>query len=277
MDYGPCVFRRDERGEIVTETITGKTKGISSGLSEIRYIRKQPNGEYTSEIILPKASWQEADFKLYGARCSVCGHYVLVDSLPDSARHTPAPPTPPPLTVLSTPAPTTVPPHEHSWAAAPGVPSTCTRAGWTGYRYCAVCGIAEGRQSLPLAEHTWEDVPEREASCFVAGYTAHKRCAVCGATEGKEELPKAHKWSEEWYSSGTLTSFQEHYKPCVYCGKESEHGRCVFKLDSNGDPVIKEVEVGLEDFWSQRRIEKYGVCAVCGHTMPLPEEKYGPH
>lgn len=298
-EYEPCVYERDENGKIVTETLTGEQMHGFGGFGEKVYnLQKTPAGYAASSLTRYKNPLGFAIFdrklKLDAARCTVCGNYVLVDSLPEDLKlHTP---TPPPLVLLPTPAPTAVPPHEHNWSAAPGVPSTCIRAGWTEYRYCAVCGISEGRQSLPLGEHAWEDVPERESTCFLAGYTAHKRCTVCGATEGKEELPKEHKWSEEWVQEGnagrTISSgsavvflapdsveymkseeYQDamgtihdtgriHYKPCLYyatCGAKTEEGACVLQRDSMGMPVTKKENGAI-----------FGICEGCGGTLRLP-------
>ena len=62
-----------------------------------------------------------------------------------------------------------------------GTPATCTAAGMTEGKHCALCEKVLVQQAeIPATGHIEEVVPAVEATCTTAGSTEGKKCSACG-------------------------------------------------------------------------------------------------
>ena len=70
----------------------------------------------------------------------------------------------------------------HVFETVYGVPSTCTRAGYSDYQRCTICGKEEGKtvyEINPEAHGDIAEVPAVDATCTKGGTTAGTKCMEC--------------------------------------------------------------------------------------------------
>ena len=112
-------------------------------------------------------------------------------------------------------------PHEEENVA--GKAPTCTEAGLTDGKKCAVCGkTLVAQEEIPMASHTEEGVAGKAPTCTETGLTDGKKCAVCGVTlVAQEEIPMASH-TEEIIAGKCATCTEAGLtegKKCSACGE----------------------------------------------------------
>ena len=102
--------------------------------------------------------------------------------------------------------------------------ATCTEAGYTGDRVCAVCGeyVIKKGETIPAKGHTEESIPGKKATCTETGLTEGKHCTVCKEVTVKQEVipAKGHSYVDVPEQPATCT--EAGYKAgtkCSVCGE----------------------------------------------------------
>ncbi len=94
----------------------------------------------------------------------------------------------------------TIPALGHTEEVLPAVDPTCTDAGRTEGKHCAVCkAVTVVQVIIPALDHTEEEIPAVDATCKDTGLTAGKKCTVCGTvTVEQTETPvTAHTYDND--------------------------------------------------------------------------------
>jgi hypothetical protein len=131
-----------------------------------------------------------------GKKCSVCGTFTVEQEVIDPTGN-----------------------HNYgSWVIVSD--ATCESTG-VEKRTCTICKVAAETRDIPIKAHTEEEIPPVAATCTTAGYTQGKKCAVCGQILEQPEYiapnPDWHKYISE-YVSATCGQYGHTNYTCDYCG-----------------------------------------------------------
>ena len=149
-----------------------------------------------------------------------------------------------------------IPKHEHV-GSIPGMPATCTTAGWNAYGPCSVlyCNKNVERVTIP-AHHILKSKIDKAATCTEAGYKGYEYCNRCDYISYTEIPALGHLWSEELATD----DFEYHYHPCQRgCGERTGEEQHTFQYA--GGPIVS-VNENNETVVTVRL-----VCTICGGTF----------
>ena len=118
------------------------------------------------------------------------------------------------------------------------VEPTCTEDGYSGDRYCLLCGeLVEKGVVVNAPGHQAETIPAVPATCAAPGKTTGSRCSVCGKVFREPvdtpKDPANHTGETERRNEKPATSEQEGYTGdlyCVGCGALLQKGETIPKL-----------------------------------------------
>ena len=118
------------------------------------------------------------------------------------------------------------------------VEPTCTEDGYSGDRYCLLCGVLVEKGVVVNAPgHQAETIPAVPATCAAPGKTTGSRCSVCGKVFREPvdtpKDPANHTGETERRDKKPATSEQEGYTGdlyCVGCGALLQKGETIPKL-----------------------------------------------
>ena len=142
-------------------------------------------------------------------------------------------------------------------------PATCTKEGYTGDKYCEVCGeLVEKGKVIPMLEHEIEIRGAEEATCIKEGYTGDKYCKVCG-----ELIEKGQKIGLQPHEYSDWRVTKE-----VNCGVDGERTRTCICCGATETEVIPATGEHTWSEWQYNDDEHWHTCLVCGQV-----KDHGPH
>ena len=148
--------------------------------------------------------------------------------------------------------------------------ATCTEAGYTGDRVCAVCGeyVIKKGETIPAKGHTEESIPGKKATCTETGLTEGKHCTVCNEVTVKQEVipAKGHSWNNgEITTSPTCENAGVKTYTCTVCNATKTEA-----VDATGHTPV---EVAEQPATCTEAGHKAGTkCSVCDAILSGMEE-----
>lgn len=123
----------------------------------------------------------------------------------------------------------------HQQVLIPGKAATCTEAGLTDGKYCAVCNTVLTRQEqIAATGHQQGTAPGKAATCTEAGLTEKKYCTVCNAVlTPQEQIPAlGHKETVVPGKAATCTEAgMTNGKRCERCNTVLEEQKTIQALE----------------------------------------------
>ena len=148
--------------------------------------------------------------------------------------------------------------------------ATCTQNGYTGDKYCKICGNKESGEEIPATGHS-EEVDEGKApTCTENGLTEGKHCSICGEVlEVQEEIP-ATGHSEEVLEGKAPTCTETGLtegKHCNVCGEVLEAQE---EIPPTGH--TEEIDEGKAPICTESGLTEGKHCSVCGEVLETQEK-----
>ena len=140
-------------------------------------------------------------------------------------------------------------------------PATCTEDGYSGDRYCAVCGmqIATGEVISATGHRQTTVTDKKAASCTQDGYTGDSYCADCDALLAEGNAIAATGHQNTYLDAGKApTCGEDGYSGdirCADCGAVIETGTAI---SATGEHDFSEWDTGDNG--------TYRSCKTCGYT-----------
>lgn len=267
-DREPCVFKRDENGNIVTEPFD---KDMAKQDEPFYVAYKGPAGYTWDEVDLDEMPSHEID-GLQVAVCTVCGKRCLVQASPYAVIAT-SKPTGEVYAPVSTEAP-----HEHFWFKVEGKEPTCTEPGYTDYENC-VCGAKRYYQEFPALSHDWstEWTPSLIPDPNSLGERVHyHKCTRPGCDATTEPEPCVPKCDENGKLIAKIITIRE--DPEIYekiLGLENwlkGKGEAVPSLGETTSQAISGLLQAVYIIAIEDGLIQFATCTKCGQYLPVDIE-----
>ncbi len=148
------------------------------------------------------------------------------------------------------------------------ITATCTADGYTGDRFCAVCGLQiSAGETIPATGHLIvELVGYKSATCTEAGYTGNTRCVDCGERLAYgETIPATGHLNTLQEIGRSPTCAEDGYsgdKRCTDCGEVVVPGNVI--------PATGEHDFGQ---WVSAQDGAVRSCRICGYTEQKQSEE----
>ena len=150
--------------------------------------------------------------------------------------------------------------------------ATCTEAGYTGDRVCAVCGeyVIKKGETIPAKGHTEESIPGKKATCTETGLTEGKHCSVCNTVlVPQEEIPaKGHtEVIDEAVAATCTTPGKTEGKHCSVCNEVLVAQE---EIPAKGHTEVTDPAVEATCTKPGKTAGKH--CSVCNEVLVAPTE-----